>query len=113
MSYVPITYLLAAREEVEPMRKKNRQLLTAAGAGLLLLGSAGPAMAAEDGSALPPFEKADQNHDNRLSKSEAEAVGVPMEKFKKEDLNGDGEISMYGYKYGIRGDYGAGKNDSG
>lgn len=96
------------------MHYKNRQFLTAAGACLLLVGGFAPATAAaEDASALPPFEKADKNQDDRLSESEAKAVGVPMEKFKKEDLNGDGEISMYGYKYGIRGDYGAAQKNAG
>ena len=95
------------------MHYRSRQLLTAAGASLLLVGGVAPAVtAAEDSSALPPFEKADKNQDDRLSEAEAKAVGVPMEKFKKEDLNGDGEISMYGYKYGIRGDYGTAQKDS-
>lgn len=96
------------------MHYKSRQLLTAAGASVLLVGGFAPATtAAEDASALPPFEKADKNQDDRLSEAEAKAIGVPMEKFKKEDLNGDGEISMYGYKYGIRGDYGTAQKDSG
>lgn len=96
------------------MRYKSWQLLIAAGASLLLVvGLAPAATAAEDASALPPFKKADKNQDDRLSEAEAKAAGVPMDKFKKEDLNGDGEISMYGYKYGIRGDYGTAQKDSG
>ncbi|HKJ70222.1 MAG TPA: EF-hand domain-containing protein [Gammaproteobacteria bacterium] len=67
---------------------------------------AGAALAAQqpdsDSAKLPDFKKADKNGDGHLTYSEVKDLGVKKKKFKQEDLNDDGKLSKYDYKYGIK-----------
>lgn len=73
----------------------------------LILGIAGSAAAQEDGNGgdgqdLPPFKKVDQDESGKLSLEEAKKVGVGEDQFQEEDLDNDGKLTKYDYKYGIK-----------
>jgi len=51
---------------------------------------------------LPSFKKADNNDDGSLTYSEVKDLGVSKKAFKREDLNNDGKLSKYDYKYGLK-----------
>ncbi|MFB6259511.1 MAG: hypothetical protein ABEK42_02180 [Thiohalorhabdaceae bacterium] len=78
------------------------------GAGVLLLALAGPALGAQseeqDFTNLPAFKKADNNGDGSLTYKEVndEKAKVPKKQFKEEDLDDDGKLSKYDYKYGLK-----------
>ena len=55
---------------------------------------------AKDG--LPTFKEADGNGDGKLSLEEAKAVGISEKTFDEEDLDGDGSLTKYDYKYGVK-----------
>ena len=71
-----------------------------------LLGLAGVVNGAEDaqsgGQDLPPFKKVDGNGDGQLTFKEVKDLGIAKKKFQEEDLDGDGSLSKYDYKYGIK-----------
>lgn len=73
----------------------------------LILGIAGSAAAQDDGNSekgqdLPPFKEVDQDDSGKLSLEEAKKVGIGEEKFQEEDLDNDGKLTKYDYKYGIK-----------
>ncbi len=53
-------------------------------------------------SDLPGFKEADKNDDGKLTFDEIKGFGIAKEKFQQEDLDNDGELSEYDYKYGIK-----------
>lgn len=57
---------------------------------------------ADKGSELPAFKKADANGDGHLTFSEAKKLGIKKKTFKAEDLDKDGKLSKYDYKYGVK-----------
>jgi hypothetical protein len=65
---------------------------------------AGAAWAPPPGRELPPFGQADTDNDGFLSLEEARRVGIPPERFRREDLDHDGRIDIVQYKYGIQRD---------
>ena len=65
---------------------------------------AAPARTAPAGPELPPFGQADTDNDGFLSLEEARRVGIPPERFRREDLDHDGRIDIVQYKYGIQRD---------
>jgi Ca2+-binding EF-hand superfamily protein len=73
--------------------------------GLALV--AAPAIGAPDKDAgqtkeLPVFKKADDNGDGQLTFKEVKDLGIAKKAFKQEDLDNDGKLSKYDYKYGIK-----------
>lgn len=75
----------------------------------LLLALAAPVLGAQAGqkqevSNLPAFKQADNNGDGSLTFKEIkdEKAKVPKKKFKAEDLDDDGKLSKYDYKYGLK-----------
>ncbi|MGH8161044.1 MAG: hypothetical protein ACRESR_02605 [Gammaproteobacteria bacterium] len=52
------------------------------------------ATAAMPKSPLPPFAKADANHDGKISWSEAKALGVPQKIFKQDDFDNSGTLNQ-------------------
>ena len=71
----------------------------------LALALTGPAVAAQDeggGNKLPGFKKVDQDGNGKLSLEEAKKVGIAKDKFQEEDLDNDGKLTKYDYKYGIK-----------
>lgn len=44
-------------------------------------------------SSVPPFKKADTNHDGKIEWKEAKAVGVPKKLFKQDDFRQDGKLT--------------------
>lgn len=44
-------------------------------------------------SAVPPFAKADRNHDGKIEWSEAKALKVPKKLFEHDDFNNNGTLS--------------------
>lgn len=72
----------------------------------LMLGVSGAALATSSGSGesseMPKFSAVDQNENGKLSFQEAKEVGVNKETFKKEDLDDDGKLTRYDYKYGVK-----------
>jgi Ca2+-binding EF-hand superfamily protein len=69
---------------------------------------AGGALAAQqqEGSGaadkLPGFKEADSNGDGQLTFKEVKELGIKKKTFKEEDLDNDGKLSKYDYKYGIK-----------
>lgn len=51
---------------------------------------------------LPSFKEADENGNGKLSLEEAKAVGISKKTFEEEDLDGDGSLTKYDYKYGVK-----------
>ena len=74
--------------------------------GVFMLGSTGALAAPEEGDGgqkeLPGFKEADKNGDQSLTFKEVKDLGVSKDKFKEEDLDNDGKLSKYDYKYGIK-----------
>lgn len=70
--------------------------------------AATPAWAAQDnsgsngGKELPPFKKADKDGSGKMSLKEAKKLGIQKETFQKEDLDNDGKLTKYDYKYGVK-----------
>lgn len=56
----------------------------------------------ENGGSLPPFKKADANGDGQLTFEEVKDLGIKKKTFKEEDLDNDGKLSKYDYKYGVK-----------
>jgi Ca2+-binding EF-hand superfamily protein len=79
-------------------------ILMAALLGLVLPASGGAAGESESYGELPAFQKADDNGDGSLTYAEIEdeEVEVPKEVFQAEDLDNDGELSKYDYKFGLK-----------
>lgn len=73
---------------------------------IAMLALAAPAVAAEGGGQedgkLPSFKKADQDGNGSLNMQEAQKVGVSKKEFKEEDLDNDGKLTKYDYKYGVK-----------
>ena len=73
----------------------------------IMLGIAGSAAAQDNGNGgegqdFPPFKKVDQDESGKLSLEEAKKVGISEDKFQEEDLDNDGKLTKYDYKYGIK-----------
>ena len=72
----------------------------------LCLMASTPLAAQEDGSqkdgGLPSFKKADANGDGQLTFQEVKDLGIKKKTFKEEDLDNDGKLTKYDYKYGIK-----------
>lgn len=73
---------------------------------LCMLACAAPVLAAEgnsqEGEKLPKFQKADKDGNGSLNLEEAKQVGVSKKEFQEEDLDNDGKLTKYDYKYGVK-----------
>lgn len=76
--------------------------LLAAALMLALSGAAAAASGSGEADQLPKFSAVDQDGNSKLSLEEAKAVGVEKETFKEEDLDDDGKLTKYDYKYGVK-----------
>jgi len=76
--------------------------LLAAALMLALSAAAAAASGSSEESQLPKFSAVDQDGNSKLSLEEAKAVGVGEETFKEEDLDDDGKLTKYDYKYGVK-----------
>jgi Ca2+-binding EF-hand superfamily protein len=68
---------------------------------------AGSGVAAEQDQAsqsqeLPKFKKADKDGNGELTFEEVKELGIKKKTFKAEDLDNDGKLSKYDYKYGVK-----------
>ena len=71
----------------------------------LMLGMSSIAVAtSESGKSdqMPKFSEVDQNGNSKLSFQEAKAAGIDKETFNEEDLDEDGKLTKYDYKYGVK-----------
>lgn len=74
-------------------RNLPSRILAAALLGLPL------ALAASESTQPPSFEQADTDGSGMISIEEAVAAGVPEEEARREDIDGDGELSVADWKF--------------
>lgn len=70
--------------------------------GLSVAAVAGPQEGSDGAEGLPAFQKADGNGDGQLTWQEVKELNVSKKTFKEEDLDNDGKLSKYDYKYGVK-----------
>ncbi len=56
-------------------------------------------LAASEAAEPPSFEQADTDGSGMISIEEAVAAGVPEEEARREDIDGDGELSVADWKF--------------
>ena len=66
-----------------------------------LLLAAAP-LSAEDRGQLPNWKEVDKTEEGTLTWEKAQDLGIDKQTFQEEDLDDDGELTQYDYKYGVR-----------
>lgn len=57
------------------------------------------AAAAQSGDERPSFNEVDQDGDGKISVEEAKQAGVPESEAKREDIDGDGQLTKADWKF--------------
>ena len=65
-------------------------------------GVAAPQGQADQNANLPKFKQADNDGNGELTFEEVKELGIKEKTFKAEDLDNDGKLSKYDYKYGVK-----------
>lgn len=69
---------------------------------LVLGASQAAAQSAEETADLPDWEDVPKTEEGGLEWEDAKELGIDKETFRAEDLDDDGELTQYDYKYGVK-----------